>query len=674
MVTVTTQEKVGSLATALAHANRLLAAAPAKAEMQAREILKAVPDNVDARRVLAAALRAQGNAQGAKDVLAPLAAGSPRSAVLQFELGATLAELGDTAGAIAAFRKTVALDPRLANAWLALADLLRIAGDKPGADKAYAEHIRASVTDRQLLTAAAALCENKLAVAERLLRTHLNERPTDVAAIRMLAETGSRLGRYADAAALLERCLELAPSFTPARHNYATVLHRQGRFGEALAQTEILLDGDAQNASYRALHAALLGRIGDFGPALQSYEDLLKHRPDQPKIWLSYGHALRAVGKQTESIAAYRRSISLMPSFGEAYWSLANLKTFRFENSEVAAMRAQLARNDLTPDDRLHLNFALGKALEDEGAFAESFESYAKGNATRRRHAEYDPDKTSENVARTKALFTSEFLKSRAGWGWTSADPIFVVGLPRSGSTLIEQILSSHSAIEGTMELSDIMSIATRLGGKHKKAERSAYPEVLATLGFDDAAALGREYLERTRIQRRLGRAYFIDKMPNNFMHVGFIHLILPNAKIIDARRHPLSCCFSNFKQHFARGQNFTYDLTDIGRFYSDYVALMAHFDQVLPGRIHRVIYERMVEDSEREIRDLLQYCGVPFEQSCLTFYENERSVRTASSEQVRRPISADSVDHWRDYEPWLAPLKVALGNVIDAYPDAPTF
>lgn len=673
MVTETTQEKVGSLTTALAHANRLLAAAPAKAEMQAREILKVVPDNADARRVLAAALRAQGNALGAKDVLAPLAASSPRTAVLQFELGATLAELGDSAGAIGAFRKTVALDPRLANAWLALADLSRIAGDKSGADKAYAEHIRASVTDRQLLTAAAALCENKLAVAERLLRAHIKESPTDVAAIRMLAETGSRLGQYADAAALLERCLELAPSFTPARHNYATVLHRQGRFGEALAQTEILLDGDAQNASYRALHAALLGRIGDFGPALQSYEDLLKHHPDQPKMWLSYGHALRAVGKQDESIAAYRRSIHLMPSFGEAYWSLANLKTFRFENSEVAAMRTQLARGDLTPDDRLHLNFALGKALEDEGAFAESFDSYAKGNAIRRRHTEYDPDRTSENVARTKALFTPEFLRAHAGWGCSSSDPIFVVGLPRSGSTLIEQILSSHSSIEGTMELSDIMSIATRLGGKHKKDDRSAYPDVLATIGSDDAATLGREYLDRTRIQRRLGRAHFIDKMPNNFMHVGFIHLILPNAKIIDARRHPLSCCFSNFKQHFARGQNFTYDLTDIGRFYSDYVALMAHFDKVLPGRVHRVIYERMVEDPEREIRDLLQYCGVPFEQSCLKFYENERSVRTASSEQVRRPISADSVDQWRDYEPWLAPLKAALGSVIDAYPDAPT-
>jgi predicted Zn-dependent protease len=668
------QEKVGSLATALAHANRLLATAPAKAEAQAREILKVVPDNTQAIRLLSVSLRLQGRAEAALEALKPALARFPGNALLQFERGLVLAELRATDPAIACLRNAVRLDGKFADAWLALADLLRIAGDRSGADAAYAEHIRASVKDPQLLTAAAALCENRLAVAERLLRAHLKERPTDVAAIRMLAETGSRLSQYADAAVLLERCLELAPGFTAARHNYATILHRQGRFGEALEQTEMLLGIEAENASYRALHAALLGRVGDFAPAIRSYEELLRRHPNQPKIWLSYGHALRAVGRQADSIGAYRRSISLMPSFGEAYWSLANLKTFRFETSELTTMRAQLARSDLALDDRMHLNFALGKALEDEGAFAESFENYDKGNAIRRRHTEYDPAKTSENVARTKALFTAEFLQARAGWGCISPDPIFIVGLPRSGSTLVEQILSSHSSIEGTMELSDIMSLAQRLGGKHKKDERSAYPETLATLARDEMAALGREYLDRTRIQRHLGRPFFIDKMPNNFMHVGFIHLILPNAKIIDARRHPLSCCLSNFKQHFARGQNFTYSLTDIGRYYFDYVELMSHFDSVLAGRIHRIIHERLIENPENEIRRLLAYCGLPFEEECLRFYDTERPVRTASSEQVRQPISTEGLEQWKSFETWLGPLKDALGPVLMAYPDPPRF
>jgi tetratricopeptide (TPR) repeat protein len=384
---------------------------------------------------------------------------------------------------------------------------------------------------------------------------------------------------------------------------------------------------------------------------------------------MSYGHALKAIGRQADCIAAYKKSIALAPTLGEAYWSLANLKTVRFEPQDIEAMRTFAAREKLADEDRYHLHFALGKALEDEGNYAESFQHYDAGNALRRKSITYDADETSDHVRRSKELFTSDFFAARAGQGNAAPDPIFIVGLPRSGSTLIEQILATHSAVEGTMELPDIIGIARRLSGRKSRSQTSNYPEMLATLDADALARLGGEYLERTRIQRKLGRASFIDKMPNNFAHVGLIHLILPNARIIDARRHPLGCCFSVFKQHFARGQAFSYEQTELGRYYVDYVDLMTHFDAVLPGRIHRVLYERMVSDPEREVRGLLDYCGLPFEEECLHFYRNSRAVRTASSEQVRQPIFRESVEQWRNFEPWLNPLKRALGPVLQEYP-----
>jgi tetratricopeptide (TPR) repeat protein len=387
---------------------------------------------------------------------------------------------------------------------------------------------------------------------------------------------------------------------------------------------------------------------------------------------MSYGHSLKTAGRQSQSIAAYRKAIELSPQLGDAYWSLANLKTFRFTPAEIAAMRKQLARTDLAAEDRYHVHFALGKALEDAHEFAASFEHYAEGNRLRRAAIHYDPDRTTGSVDRSRQLFSTDFFAARAGAGAPEPDPIFIVGLPRAGSTLVEQILASHSLVEGTMELPDITAIVQSLTRPREGGTSSRYPEIVASLGHAELRGLGERYLAQTRIQRKTGAPFFIDKMPNNWAYVGLIALILPNAKIIDARRHPLSCCFSGFKQHFARGQHFSYSLDDIGRYYRDYVALMAHFDAVLPGRVHRVIYERMVEETEDEVRRLLEYCGLPFEDACLRFYENARAVRTASSEQVRRPIFRDAVEHWRNYEPWLGPLKTALGPVLDAYPDTP--
>jgi tetratricopeptide (TPR) repeat protein len=666
-------EPTGSLATALAHATRLLASNPSTAAVQANEILKVMPGQPQALLLLAKALQKQGDSNGAIAAFEALTKSQPGLADAQYELGVALAASGRLDPAIAALKRTLRLDANHADAWRALGDALTLAGDSDGAADAYARQIKASVRDPQLLEAAIALCDGKLAIAERGLRDFLKRNPTDPAAIRMLAETGARLGRLEDAENLLARCLELAPSFHAARHNYALVLHRQAKSEDALREVDLLLKEDSRNPNYRALKPAILVRLGDHEQAIECYESFLAEHSRQPKSWMSYGHALKTVGRQDDSIAAYRKSIALLASLGETWWSLANLKTVRFSGADIAEMKTQLEKPNLDDEDLFHLHFALGKALEDEGAYEESFSHYEKGNALRRSLIHYDADDTGNHADRSISFFTTEFFGARKAVGCVSPDPIFVVGLPRAGSTLIEQILSSHSAVEGTMELPDIIAIARRLSGKKKKQD-SEYPDVFSRLDPAEFRALGEEYLARVRVQRRDNKPYFVDKMPNNFQHVGLIHLILPNAKIIDARRHPLGCCFSNFKQHFARGQNFTYDLADIGRYYRDYVRLLAHFDAVLPGRVHRVFYENMVDDTEREIRALLAYCGLPFEENCLRFYETERAVRTASSEQVRMPIFTEGVDQWRHFEPWLGPLKAALGNVLDSYPSVPQF
>jgi predicted Zn-dependent protease len=669
-----TSEPVGTLDVALAHTTRLLESNPALAAEQAMEILRAVPSHPMATLLLGIARRSAGDTAGAIAVLQPLAAAQPNSAATHYELGLALASMGQGDAAVAALRRAVYLKPEMTDAWRVLADHLTAIGDSAGADAAYARHIQASTRDPRLLEPAAALCENRIAVAEALLREHLQQHPTDVAAIRMLAEVAARLGRYADAEILLARCLELAPGFMAARQNYATVLHRQNKESAALAETERLLAAEPRNPSYRNLKAAILSRIGEYEQSIRIYADVLAEYPTQAKVWMSYGHALKTAGRSKDSIEAYRESIGLTPSLGESYWSLANLKTFQFSPAELDAMLAQVARSDISDEDRLHFHFAIGKALEDAGRFAESFDHYAAGNRLRRTSVTYDADENSAHVRRSKALFTREFFQRRAGWGSDAPDPIFIVGLPRAGSTLVEQILSSHTQVEGTQELPNIIAMARELGGRKSRREVSEYPEVLQPLSAAECRALGERYLEQTRIHRKTDAPFFIDKMPNNFMHIGLIQLVLPNARIIDARRHPMGCCFSGFKQHFARGQTFTYSLDEIGRYYCDYVELMAHFDAVLPGRIHRVIYETMVEDTESEVRRLLDYCGLPFEEACLRFYENERAVRTASSEQVRRPIYRESVDQWRHYEPWLGPLRAALGRVLDVYPNVPEF
>lgn len=661
-----------SLEVALAHADRLLEREPELAVAQAEEIVRTVGRHPQALLLLAGAHAACGRLDKAIAQLQALVSESPGWAAAHQELGIVLGRAGRGGEAINALRQSITLAPAQPRAWLALADHLGATGDTAGAEAAYAQHVRNATHDPRLMAAAEALSENRIPVAERLLRAQLQQAPTDVTAIRMLAEVAARLGRLEDAERLLSRCLELAPGFHAARQNYAMVLHRANKPQQALAQIEALLAADPGNPSGRNLKAVVLCRIGDYAPAIELYAGILHEYPEHGRIWLSYGHALKTAGLRDRAIAAYRRSIALDPGFGEAYWSLANLKTFRFEPADMQAMTQQLQRNDLDAEQRSQFEFALGKAHEDMADYATSFRHYQQGNALRRATLPYRAEDASARVERSRQLFTAEFFRERVDFGASARDPIFIIGLPRSGSTLVEQILASHSAVEGTMELPEIISLThdlRRQGGENRGA---SYHDVLATLEAGDLRELGERYLERTRVQRKTDAPLFIDKMPNNFFHVGLIHLMLPNARIVDVRRHPLACCFSGYKQYFARGQNFSYGLEDIGRYYRDYLRLMAHFDQARPGRVHRVVYEQLVDDTEAQVRCLLDYCGLPFEPACLRFFENERPVRTASSEQVRQPIYREGIDHWRHFEAWLGPLKAALGPALDTYPEAP--
>ena len=567
------------------------------------------------------------------------------------------------AAALVAVRPLTRTDPPDSDAWRLAARILRILGRTSEAEQAELTAIDGAAYEPDLQRAALALADNRLGEAEPLLKARLKAVPTDVAAIRMLAELAGRIGRHRDAENLLRRALELAPAFHAARSNLATVLHRQNRTPEALAELDTLMAAEPEHLGHANLRAAALTKVGDFDEALALYETVLAQPPGHPRIWMSYGHALKTVGRSDDSVAAYRRAIALQPSLGEVWWSLANLKTARFDASDIAAMRGALEGAGLNEEDRFHLHFALAKALEDAGEADAAFDNYLTANRLRRAALPYDSADTSRAVDRTITLFTPRFVAGLVG-GCAAPDPIFIVGLPRAGSTLIEQILASHSQVEGTMELPDIPAMVARLA-----SDGRGFAAALAALTADDRHALGEEYLSRTRIQRKTDRPRFIDKLPNNWAHVGFIKAILPNAKIVDARRNPLDCGVSNFRQHFARGQAFAYDLADIGAYYADSVRLLAHFDAVMPGAVHRVFHEALVADPETEVRRLLAALGLEFEDACLRFHENTRAVRTASSEQVRRPVNRDGFGQWRRYESRIDPLRVALGQTLASYP-----
>ncbi len=579
-----------------------------------------------------------------------------------------IAELlaSDPAAAAAELRAATLRNPYNAGAQRLLGRALRALGREEEAEQAEMAAIRATTRDPEMVAIGQAMVANNLPEVEARLRQRLAAQPTDVAAIRLMAELAARIGRLKASEALLRRALELAPGFLAARANLATVLYKQSRYGEAAEVLDDVLARDPANAGNRNLMAATLGRIGDYHEALRLYGELIESFPNHAKLLMSYGHMLKTVGQLQESIVAYRRALAAEPHLGEVWWSLANLKTVKFDDADITAMEAALAAG-VSDDDALHLHFALGKAYADRKDAEPSFRHYASGNAIRREQVQYNPDAISAQVDLVEHVLTPEFLAEREGRGDPSPDPVFILGLPRAGSTLLEQILSSHSMVEGTMELPDIPAMAMREARKARGDMRD-WPTAVAAMEPARLAELGAEFLDRTRVQRKSDKPFYIDKLPNNWSYAGFIHLILPNAKIIDARRHPMDCCFSNFRQHFAKGQGFSYGLEDIGRYYADYVRAMDHYDRVLPGRIHRVIHEDLLEEPEQEVRRLLEALDLPFEEGCLEFHRNTRAVRTASSEQVRQPINRSGVGQWRAYEEWLGPLKAALGDLTESY------
>lgn len=618
-------------AVSAAEVGRLLGSDPVAAEVRAREILKAQPQNADAALVLGAALRRQGKAAEAKAVLEPIVATQPDTAFAQLELGLTLALLKDHPAALGAIGRAIDLAPTFANAWCALARALPTPdGISDGSDASVA------------VESAAAAIQSR---------------------------------RYSEAEAPLRDLLERQPAFQPARLLYAVALLAQEKGHPALAAIDELVQCDAANTHYRELRASALYEIGEFRQAIAQYEELVADGRTRPGAWISYGRALRAIGRQEECVAAFWKAVEILPAYAAGYRTLATVKTIRFAPAVIDHLTNLLGRPGLLTATRAQLHFALAKALDDSERHAESFENYTKSNELQATGVSAAAERLVDLVRRTKAVFTPAFIRQRMGSGCESNAPIFVVGMPRSGSTLVQEILAAHSAIERTGELRDLNNLNIQL-----RADRPEnripwrYPEVLGFFDPGQFRALGEEYLERTRPRRKSARPFFLDKLPENFLYTGLIHLILPNARIIDVRRHPLDCCVSCFTNYLPEGPQWLHNLHDLGRCYAGYVELMAHFDAVLPGRVHRVIYEQLVAEPESQVRRLLACLDLPFEEGCLRYYEKEQAIVTTSVEQARRPIYREAVDASGRFEASLAPLKSALGPVLGAYPGVPDF
>jgi len=636
--------------------------------LQAAEAVAArVPENRDVLYLMAMSQRQLGRIPEALATLERLEQHHPGFSRLYQERGHCYVALKDAPRAIDAFLRGVNINPALPASWSMLEGLYRMRGQSENSATAAAHIATLKALPPEVMQATSLFSDGELTPAENIVRAYLLEHGNHIEAMRLLARIGLKRDVLDDAELLLEAVLELAPDYRAARHDYALVLLERHKYLRAREELDKLLQLEPENREYRTLYANTCVGLGEHERALPLYRELLVGAPRAPDLHLSAAHCLKTLGRQQEAIEAYRASAAARADFGDAYWSLANLKTYRFTDQEIARMESVEAAPITRLVDRYHLCFALGKAYEDRGRYDESFRCYERGNALKRSESRYRPEPFERNTRLQSEVCTRAFFEAREGFGSQSTDPIFIVGLPRAGSTLLEQILASHSRVEGTHELADIQRMAMELQGRDPDLANPRYPRVLAELKAEDFLRLGEKYLSDARVYRT-EKPHFIDKMPNNFRHIGLIHLILPNARIIDARREPMACCFSNFKQLFANGQEFSYGIEAIARYYRTYVELMRHWDEALPGRILRVWHEDVVEDLESNVRRILDFCGLPFEPACVEFYKTERSVLSASSEQVRQPIFRDGLEQWKNYEPWLGPLREALGDALVRY------
>ncbi|HLZ82704.1 MAG TPA: sulfotransferase [Caulobacteraceae bacterium] len=639
----------------------------AEAARDAEALLGDLPDNRDLLLIAATSLRHLGRIAEALETLDRLEALQPRFSRLHQERGLCHVARKDAPRAIEALLRAVNINPALPASWSMLQGLYRLTSDTRNAATAAAHVATLKALPAEVVTATSLYADGDLAPAEQIIRAYLLRCGDHPEAMRLLAKIGMARDVLDDAELLLEAVLEMVPDHRAARYDYAQTLSQRHKHPQARIEIERLLDLDPANPDYRSLAATIAVGLGDNEMAIALYSDMLADMPGSPDVHLWMAHALKTVGRVPEAIESYRAAAAARPAFGDAWWSLANLKLYRFVDEELARMRAAEASAATSPSDRAHLCFALGKALEDRGEAVESWRYYERGNALKRAESRYRPEIIETNTRGQIEVCTRDFFARRAGWGEPRPDPIFILGLPRSGSTLLEQILASHSAVEGTQELADIQRMVLEIQGRDPDLDHPRYPAALAEMTGEDFRRLGGRYLAETQVYRT-DRPFFVDKMPNNFRHIGLIHLMLPNARIIDARREPMACCFSNLKQLFAQGQEFTYSTPDIARYYRTYLELMEHWDAVLPGRILRVYHEDVVDDLEGSVRRLLDHCGLAFEPACVEFHKTRRSVRTPSSEQVRQPIFREGLDQWKTYAPWLRPLEDALGDALVRY------
>jgi tetratricopeptide (TPR) repeat protein len=637
----------------------------AAALSSAQALLARVPENRDVLYLIAVSQRHLNRLPAALSTLERCAQLHPGYSRLYQERGHCHIAAHNPGAALEAYLAAVRINAALPASWRALEVLFRSAGCETEAKNAAMHAAQLARLPPAVVTATGLFADGEIYAAEAVIRDFLVRNPDHVEGMRLLAQIGMKLEIYDDAEFLLESVLAFDPDHQAARHEYVQALLARHKSQQALDETRVLLRHDPEDRNYRTLYASACVALGMYDEALEVYRDLLKGAPRAAALHLSIAHALKTIGRQTEAVAAYRAAAMAAPGFGDAYWSLANLKTYRFTDAELTEMHHYAQQAATAPVDRYHLCFALGKALEDRGDYRQSFEHYQRGNELKLAELRFRMEPVERTARAQMSLCTREFFAARAGFGAPQADPIFIVGLPRAGSTLLEQILASHSKVEGTLELADIPRLVNTLQGRGYDESNPRYPAVLADLDAKDCIRFGEKYLADTKVHRT-GKAFFIDKMPNNFRHIGFIHLILPNAKIIDARRSPMACCFSNFKQLFASGQEFTYGLDNIARYYRCYFDLMEHWNEALPGKVLRVNHEEVVADLDANVRRILEFCGLDFEPACLEFYKTERNVRTASSEQVRRPIYKEGLDQWRHFEPWLTPLKEALGPLAE--------